>query len=142
MADLSIGQQVAAQLPLGSNLALPFRSGSPEDRLWYARQAIENGWSCDALAMQIDAHLVDRAGKAVNDLEQSLAPADSDMAIRVFKSEGVEGRALVSLNLESKACPAMTEDELYDYFRDRVSPEGRTYMFLDEPSASRGGSRP
>lgn len=35
--------------------------------------------------MQIDAHLVDRAGKAVNDFEQSFPPADSDMAIRVFK---------------------------------------------------------
>lgn len=33
-------------------------------------------------------------------------------------SEGVEGRALVSLNLESKACPVTTEDELYDYFMD------------------------
>lgn len=88
--------------------------------------------------MQIDAHLVDRAGKAVNDFEQSFPPADSDMAIRVFKSEGVEGRALVSLNLGSKACPVMTEDELYDYFMDRVSPEGRTYMFLDEPQRIEG----
>lgn len=85
MADPSIGQQAAAQLPSGSNLTLFSRPDSPEDRFWYARQAIENGWSCGVLAMQIDAHLVDRAGKAVNDFEQSFPPADSDMAIRVFK---------------------------------------------------------
>ena len=53
-------------------------------------------------------------------------------------SEGVEGRALVSLNLESKACPVTTEDELYGYFRDRVSSDGKTYIFLDEPQRVEG----
>ena len=51
---------------------------------------------------------------------------------RVWK----DGRSLVSLNLESKVCSITTEDELYNSFRDRVSPEGRTYMFLDEPQSS------
>lgn len=45
------------------------------------------------------------------------------------------GRSLVSLNLESKVCSITAEDELYNSFRDRVSPEGRTYMFLDEPQS-------
>ena len=50
-----------------------------------------------------------------------------------FASEGIDGRALVSLNLESKACPVATENDLYAYFRDRLFAGGRTYIFLDEP---------
>lgn len=53
-------------------------------------------------------------------------------------SEGVDERSLVSLNLESKACPVSTEDELYAYFKDRLDPDGRTYIFLDEPQRIEG----
>ena len=53
-------------------------------------------------------------------------------------SEGVDGRALVSLNLESKTCPVSTEDELYAYFRERLLEDGRTYIFLDEPQRVEG----
>ncbi len=55
-----------------------------------------------------------------------------------IESENVEGRAFVTLNLESKACRVTTEDELYGYFRDRVSPQGRTYIFIDEPQRIEG----
>ena len=50
-----------------------------------------------------------------------------------IESEDVEGRAFVSLNLESMACPVATKEDLYAYFRERLSPNGKTYIFLDEP---------
>lgn len=53
-------------------------------------------------------------------------------------SEGVDERALVSLNLESKVCPVTTEDDLYSYFRERLFSGGRTYVFLDEPQRIAG----
>lgn len=53
-------------------------------------------------------------------------------------SEGVDERALVSLNLESKARLVVTEDDLYSYFRDRLFPDGKTYIFLDEPQRIAG----
>ena len=55
-----------------------------------------------------------------------------------LEAEDVPGRAFASLNLESKICPVKTEDELYAYFRDRVSPDGRTYVFIDEPQRIEG----
>lgn len=48
-------------------------------------------------------------------------------------AEGRETDAFISLNLESMACPVTNKDELYAYFRDRLSQGGRTYIFLDEP---------
>ena len=57
---------------------------------------------------------------------------------RRIEAEGVTGRAFVSANLESKICPIETEDELNAYFRDRLSTEGRTYIFIDEPQRIKG----
>ena len=42
-----------------------------------------------------------------------------------IESEDVEGRAFVSLNLESMACPVATKEDLYAYFRERLSPNGK-----------------
>lgn len=49
-----------------------------------------------------------------------------------IESEGDEKRTFISLNLESGSYQISTQRELYDYFRDRLSPEGKTYIFLDE----------
>ena len=48
-------------------------------------------------------------------------------------SEQVKGRSFVGLNLESMTCSVNTAEELYAYFRERLSDDGRTYIFLDEP---------
>lgn len=53
-------------------------------------------------------------------------------------SENVPGRAIASLNLESKLCHVETENELYAYFKDRISSDGKTYIFLDEPQRIEG----
>lgn len=53
-------------------------------------------------------------------------------------SEGAGGCDFAFLNLESKECPVATENELYGYFRDRMSPKGKTYVFLDEPQRIEG----
>lgn len=55
-----------------------------------------------------------------------------------IESEGAERGTLVSLNLESMSCPIATKDELYAYFRDRLSSSGKTYIFLDEPQRIEG----
>lgn len=43
--DRAIVQRVVAQLPWRQNLALIERLDNPKTRLWYAEQAIQNGWS-------------------------------------------------------------------------------------------------
>jgi len=83
--DRKIVQCTVAQIPWRSNLTLLERCKGSEARLWYARKTVENGWSRDILALQIDASLHDRQGKAVNNFQDALPPSDSDMAAQVFK---------------------------------------------------------
>ena len=83
--EREIVQRTVAQIPWRSNLALLDKLEDRQTRLWYAHNTIENGWSRDILAIQIESNLHKRQGKAINNFDVSLPPADSDMATHVFK---------------------------------------------------------
>ena len=83
--EREIVQRCVAQIPWRSNLALLDKLEDRQTRLWYAYNTIGNGWSREILAMQIESNLHKRQGKAINNFEMALPPADSDMAAQVFK---------------------------------------------------------
>jgi predicted nuclease of restriction endonuclease-like (RecB) superfamily len=69
--DETIVQAPLAQLTWYHNIALLEKLDRPEQRLWYARQAIEHGWSRSVLVAQIETGLHERAGKALTNFEMS-----------------------------------------------------------------------
>ena len=83
--DYEIVQQVVAQIPWRTNRMLLDKLESQESRIWYARKAIENGWSSTILELQIQSGLMERCGKSVNNFTVALPPLDSDMANQIFK---------------------------------------------------------
>jgi predicted nuclease of restriction endonuclease-like (RecB) superfamily len=83
--DLAFVQQVAAQMPWGHNMALLDKLESQEQRSWYARAAIENGWSRGVLVHQIDLRLIDRQGAAVTNFTATLPPGQSELAQQLTK---------------------------------------------------------
>jgi len=56
-----------------------------EERFWYARQSIENGWSRSILEMWIESSLYQRKGKAITNFKRTLPASDSDMANQSLK---------------------------------------------------------
>jgi|GEM_PF-3990325 len=48
-------------------------------------QTIEQGWSRHVLSVQIQTHAHERQNKAITNFRDTLPPADSDLAIHVFK---------------------------------------------------------
>ncbi len=74
-----------AQIPWGHNIVLLQRLKDPAERLWYARQAHEHGWSRAVLNHQIDSDLYHRQGQAITNFEATLPPPDSDLAKRLLK---------------------------------------------------------
>lgn len=64
-----------------------------------------------------------------------------ELVRREIEAEAVAGRAFASLNLESMACDVKTPRDLYGYFARRLSPSGRTYIFIDEPQRVEGWER-
>ena len=83
--EREIVQRVVAQLPWRQNIALLERLDDEKTRLWYAEQTLQQGWSRDILALQIDGRAHERRGKALTNFKATLPPADSDMAAQVFK---------------------------------------------------------
>ena len=73
-------QQVAARLPWFHSCMLLDRVKQKVAREWYARQAIEHGWSRNMLLAQIETALHARAGKALTNFEATLPPPRSDLA--------------------------------------------------------------
>lgn len=83
--DSVIVQEALAQIPWYHHIALLEKLDNPDERLWYAQQAKENGWSHSILEMQIGGDLHKRQGKALNNFKKTLPPSDSDMAAQIFK---------------------------------------------------------
>lgn len=83
--DRELMQRTVAQIPWRSNLTLMEKLKDSDLRRWYAQQTIQNGWSKDILAIQIDTVLHSRVGQSANNFELTLPPLDSDMANQVFK---------------------------------------------------------
>ncbi len=83
--DEAIMQQVVAQLPWGHNVRLLDYANTPSEREWYARAAIENGWSRNVLVHQIESGLYARQGKAVTNFRRALPAPESDLAAQMLK---------------------------------------------------------
>ena len=58
--DFEFMQQVVAQIPWGHNILLLDKIKIPEERIWYIKQTLENGWSRNVLAMQLESKLYER----------------------------------------------------------------------------------
>lgn len=83
--DEAMVQQVVANLPWGHNVRLLDAVKDPEERLWYAQQAIAHGWSRNILMLQIDNQLYQRQGSAVTNFDRTLPQPQSDLAQNLLK---------------------------------------------------------
>lgn len=85
--EKAIVQQVVAQIPWGHNILIIERIKDSEQRLWYAQQAILNGWSRVVLDHQIDGELYERQVESIksSNFEATLPAADSDLANQLIK---------------------------------------------------------
>jgi len=84
---MNFTQQPVAQLPWRHHIVLMNRIKNNNERKWYIVHAIENGWSSNALDMQIDRNLYSRqaiADKTTNFKDRLPAP-QSDLAQQTMK---------------------------------------------------------
>lgn len=77
--------KLLASLPWGHNILLMEKVKAAEERLWYARQAMEQGWSRDALASAIKTHAHARQGVAVNNFNLRLPAPQSELAREMLR---------------------------------------------------------
>ena len=83
--DVEIVQRSAALLPWRHHQYLLDKLDDSDSRLWYAAQAVEQGWSRDVLAFQIETKLRERSGRAITNFATTLTPEQSDLAQQATK---------------------------------------------------------
>ena len=83
--DRETVQQVVARLPWGHNVRLVEAVKDQAERLWYARQAIEHGWSRNVLIHQVESGLFHRQGKAATNFGRTLPSPQSELAQQLIK---------------------------------------------------------
>ncbi len=72
-------------LPWWHQVVLFQRLKDPAQRAWYARAAVEGGWSRAVLLTQIDTRLHEREGAAITNFARTLPPPRSDLAQQSLK---------------------------------------------------------
>ncbi|WP_246756934.1 DUF1016 N-terminal domain-containing protein [Bradyrhizobium neotropicale] len=83
--DREFVRQVVALLPWGNNVRLLDAVKAPEQRAWYARQAIEHGRSRNVLLHQIDCNLFVPQGSALTNFSRTLPAEQSELAQQILK---------------------------------------------------------
>lgn len=121
-----IVQQLVALLPWGHNTTLLHSVKSQMEREWYARQAIENGWSRSVLCHQIESGLFSRQGRALTNFRRTLPAAQSELAQQLIK----DPYSFEFLSLK----PAMMERDLQrgllDHVRALILELGKGFAFV------------
>ena len=83
--DRLIGQQSADQLPWFHIVTLITKLSDHTLRDWYAREALQQSWPRETLAVQIKNQLHLRQGSAVTNFNQRLAPPQAGLAAQILK---------------------------------------------------------
>jgi predicted nuclease of restriction endonuclease-like (RecB) superfamily len=77
--------EIVFEMPWYHNVVLFEKVKAPHERIWYARKAVEHGWSRAVLVHQIELGSFDRQGMALTNFDRSLPPRRSDMAQQSLK---------------------------------------------------------
>jgi len=124
--DLEFVQQVVALLPWGHNLRLLDTVKSPAERDWYARQAIENGWSRNVLGHQIASNLFARQGSALTNFTRTLPAEQSELAQQILK----DPYSFDFLSFGPELLERDLERSLIDHLRALILELGKGFAFV------------
>jgi predicted nuclease of restriction endonuclease-like (RecB) superfamily len=124
--DEAIVQAVLAQITWYHNLALLEKLKSPDERLWYARAAVEHGWSRNVLVHQVGTDLHARQGKASTNFDRTLPAPQSDLARQMLK----DPYSFDFLSLAADARERDLERALLDRLRDFLVELGVGFAFV------------
>jgi predicted nuclease of restriction endonuclease-like (RecB) superfamily len=126
----TISPQPVGKLPWGHNRILLDKVSSHDERLWYAQQTIENGWSRGILVMQIEGDLYHRQAlqTKVTNFKQTLPAPQSDLAEQIIK----DPYKLDFLTVYDKAKEKDIENELVKHITKFLLELGTGFAFVGQ----------
>lgn len=128
--DFEFVQQVVAQIPWGHNIILMDKVKNIEERKWYIKQSIINGWSRSLLTMQIESKLYERqvVAEKVTNFPATLPDIQSDLAIQTMKDPYL----FDFISLKGKVKEIEIEKAMIDRIKDVLIELGKGFAFVGE----------
>ena len=83
--DSIITQAILAKLTWYHHITLLDKVKDAEEKLFYIKETIQNGWSRDLMVHQIESGLFHRRGKITNNFNQTVLPEQSELVTQIFK---------------------------------------------------------
>ena len=120
--------QAVSEIPWGHNIALLQKLKDPAQRLWYARQTVEHGWSRTMLTHWIESGLHERQGTAVTNFKTALPSPQSDLAAEVIR----DPYNFDFLTLGTDAAERDLERGLLDHIRKFLLELGAGFAFVGQ----------
>ena len=114
------------RIPWGHNVVLIEKIKDKNQRLWYAQQAIENGWSRSALETCIKSNLFKRQGKAITIFGNVLPTPYSSIAQQTLKDPYL----FDFLTLQEEHLEQDVEQGLIDHIQKFLLELGKDFAFV------------
>ncbi len=120
--------QVVAGIPWFHNVVLIEKVKDSIERLWYAEQTIQNGWSRNVLVHQIESGLYKRQGKAVTNFSKTLPDTQSDLAQQLLK----DPYTFDFLSISEKVSERDLEKSLVEHLKEFLIELGVGFAFVGQ----------
>ncbi len=120
--------QAVAEIPWGHNVTLLEKLKNTNERLWYAEQTIENGWSRNVLIHQIESGLYKRQGKAITNFPKTLLSPQSDLAQQLIK----DPYTFDFLSIRERANERDLEKSLVEHLKEFLIELGVGFAFVGQ----------
>ncbi len=125
--NISIVQEVLAQLPWYHNITLIQKIKDENVRQWYIEKTIENGWSRTVLVHQIELDLYNRNNnKKITNFTKTLISPQSELAIATLKDPYI----FDFLTLSEKAKEKDIEEQLVKHITKFLLELGTGFSFV------------
>jgi predicted nuclease of restriction endonuclease-like (RecB) superfamily len=118
--------QAGGQIPWKHHCLLLDRVKDLNQRVWYIRETVTNGWSRAILEMQIESGLYQRQGGAITNFETTLPKQQSDLAQQLLK----DPYHFDFLTLGKEAQERDLEQALVTHIRDFLLELGAGFSFV------------
>ena len=124
--DFTFLQQGVGEIPWGHNIVIFSKIKEIDQRLWYVRKSIENGWSRNVLNIQIQTDLYTREGKSLNNFALTLPAPQSDLARQIIK----DPYNFEFLNIQGRVAEYELESSLVGNIKDFLLELGSGFAFV------------
>ncbi len=121
-----IFHRLGGKIPWRHHVEVFTKAKSITEAHFYIQQTIENGWSREALALQIKSQLFERQGKAINNFRRTLPKVQSDLATQTMKDPYIFDFLTISTPYHEKDI----EDQLTNHITKFLLALGKGFAFI------------